>query len=1424
MSIVREGGYRTKKFYIADSSMRCFNIVIQGDDLHVGCISAEEENFQICSLNYDEETQSQCKFYNLDWDIELEFDELIAEFRGKRTMMDTIYFTLLLKPKNADSLVSVRSFFIFAEGWANRVTVPLANVNIRHVDIVSINLSLGIVHVLIGVQNGKTKDLVAFKLNDFIVDKDSLEKGLVSQNVMSYIIQDQNITTFSIEMITNKLVIQQMNIDILKIKEYSIPNQIELIEMLGSGHIIMVTTRNTKFIRQTYLVDLNNSRLFNWNLERRQESSQGSLISFNNRVYLWMFNFDIDLDEFQCKLIHIQEFYSMTIRFDRHFGKSFDKEAMSNSFKVGGWKEERKKMPELNDFRGKNEGFDVIEAYVDFFNKKQKVASLSLIFTPQKYVFNKFRESSLQARIYGRSSLYIMLFGNNLEVNPRDPNIIYFNEIPLELTEFKNTLKHEEILFSFMYKYSNFVTKSGKFYYSPYKTTNMTKPFTIKLHEYTTLNLPDWMLNFDSQKIEYVVLFDNYVLVLFDKRRLYALNINSMMSTVEDIDEDQQVDTRSLYELELPENKMCQLMDTLVYCFNDLKKMEMQGIDDDNDEGKGKIYFNVRLLGELVVIEEVFTFIPEMSNLIMPFSFYYSSFTEGQFTFLQKGNKNYEIVQCNRQGIEKVVPVHFINDMNKSSVDFMQVLYGYQLIIIYKDTLEVWVANDFRIMRYPDKHYLQDYKEYITTKVMMDSHIFLVLYRTMTDKIRGLLYRVDNKPFYRLVKEFELDSDNCANSNIRIMSFLILRYTYLSYFCYGTNKKMRTWKYTGVLEMNLVVDRSQIYYRVQVGSKIEKNISLTNLNYYKHFRLQAKEVVLPEENTHFQIYDLEANSTLKIRGDVLGIKQVEDHPFVTFFPRIQLNRYFNLDHEFEINENQNFTIKRLAKFNAMIVTDEYVVRGQDIQNNNFYNDCQSLRSFVTNEEDQKFKDVYICNEKETNNFFITDFHQIKISIEIDRKRLINPHFLKIRDFIYLIAQLTGSDGVSIYKFTYNQYTCDTLKPIYTAMVAISDFSSNLHGLDYFFPFYHEEHDLIYLLLKEMHSTAINLRSLSIDDNQMDFINMQWLTFVDGTKKKIYFTFCKSKKGEVICTGRTTKKLFIIRIFLEIDWKIEILYRMNPHYTLPSISSYPVSYLHDEFMAIVFQTLNVVDRMQSLANDKKWPLINLYRMKQESKEGVIYGVLFWEDFLSEDIGNIFIIKDVLLLKDPLGNVKMVVNTLTSTSDNPDSPNRLRIYEFEISTFRIRYDLRSLRFRDSVEVVGFDYDSNVEKISIPILIKKNQRIFMYMVLNMSLLLILAILVIVIIYFYAQNKKRLGDSLASETNSVESYNVNENEDSFEAESSDNHYLPSEERSEMGFEDDSVDNSQSEKRNAPKPNPNKPKEMVHPARVESVIDDESN
>jgi hypothetical protein len=408
-----------------------------------------------------------------------------------------------------------------------------------------------------------------------------------------------------------------------------------------------------------------------------------------------------------------------------------------------------------------------------------------------------------------------------------------------------------------------------------------------------------------------------------------------------------------------------------------------------------------------------------------------------------------------------------------------------------------------------------------------------------------------------------------------------------------------------------------------------------------------------------------------------------------------------------------------------------------------------------------------------------------------------------------VAQIVGTNSVYLFKFTFNEYTRDSLKPIFTTTINVSDLSSNLHHLDFFYAMYHKGNQKIYLMLKEMHSTVMSIRSIDVDTNYVDFINMNWVSFVDGTKKKLYFTNCTTYDDDIVCSARSTKKQFVIKFYYEIEWKVEIVYRMNPHFTLNNIRTYPTSYLPHRYFAIVIQTLNVVERMSYLSKHKKWPLINIYKIDKEKKKGLIYACLFWEDFknrLDPDV-KFFIIKNVLFLKESADKIKFIVVVYASLKD-AEVPTLLRVIEFEISTYRLRYNLNSLRFRDSVGLTAFDYDSNSETVQVPILIKKNQKIFMYMILNICLVLILTILVIVITYFYAQNKERMGDVLASETHSVESYEDGDEDESSNRDTS-FHFSEGGDESEIKEEKVSVGDQIMES----------PKKM----RVESVLENNS-
>jgi hypothetical protein len=592
------------------------------------------------------------------------------------------------------------------------------------------------------------------------------------------------------------------------------------------------------------------------------------------------------------------------------------------------------------------------------------------------------------------------------------------------------------------------------------------------------------------------------------------------------------------------------------------------------------------------------------------------------------------------------------------------------------------------------------------------------------------------------------------------------RSTYITYFCNGLEKVLNSWKYSGINEINLQMTRDQIYYRVQIGSKIEKNITLKNLNYYQQFTIKAKELILPEEETNFQVFDLELNSTLITKGDVIGIRQACNNPYVTFIQRINKVKQEDLNHKHQLSYNNDYTIKRSNNHVPIIVTDEYVMRGNDIQNNIFYYRCSSIRARVYTEDNADFHNTFLCMEKGLYQFFITDFLEIKIGVELDRKEFYRPYLIKVGNFLFLLVQTYGTSGVTVYKFTFNEYIRDTLKPIFKEEIRISDFSSNLHEMDFYFAMYNKTQDKIFLIIKEMHATSMSIRAISVDDNHIDYSNVNWITFKDGVKKKLYFTYCSPQDEDIICTARSAKKIYILKISYDIDWTVNILYKMDPHYTFNNMIMTSTTMILHEYMAFILTTRNIFQVMEETGDHKKWPLVTIYRLNKDTKKGEIYGVLFWEDFRDENFTGYFALQDLLLVKKNSGEISLTISAITSYNSPDNSPKLFRVYEFSISSYKLKYDLRSLRFRDSIDLIGFDYDSNIEKVTIPILIKTNQKIFMYMMFNTSLVLIFTILIIVICYFYSQNKKERADQMESNSESMESHDIHVHEETDESE----------------------------------------------------------
>ena len=1299
--------FKSKDFYVAPRNMDCQKMVVTKDTIYVGCISQQEKNFQICSFNWIENRMSQCSVFQLDWGIQ-DFSNLEIEFNGIKNKDSTMTFIVLLKPRSVGSM-NINRFFILTEDGNYEIQIPLENVNILAIDIISHNKAKNIIHFMMGIQNGKLMDMVSFMIQNFILDHDSVENGLIKEGILRYKLENNKIVIYQLEKINHLLRIEQMNILTMEKIEYTLENQIEVLYMDSVENFMFIVTRNTKFITQSYIIDLKKNRIFMWDKTLNPTKQFFMiLIHFNNRNYLWEFFIDDEDSSFKFILTQINHFNHVTINYNSEHAN-----ALRESNEESKW------------FTVDPEGQPITKGVVSFYDKKILIHEMHIQVVKEDYLFNKFHQPMNQARVYGATSIYMMIYGNNLPTNIYDANLLYFNEISLDLTQYNDVLKGDTIIASFMFRGMNFITKSGRYVGFEYMIRISPKPITIEVREFANTKLFKDLPKFDPAKIETAILHDFFLLVLYDNRRLFVKFVDSLI-----------VGEYLFQEIVLPQGKICHRNSKLLYCYIDPNNKE---VAIDSTDGKAYYtYYNIIPLGQTVILEELFTFIPDFSEIINDYAFYYSMYDDGAFTLVQQGINGYEILHTLSTGVEDVVSINFIKKSNQEKVKFFQLMKGYQLFIIHKDTIEVWVTWGHQTMKFPAENYLENYKELVKVKILRDVNMFIVIYRSNDNKLYGLFYLVDSKPFNRLIKHFQIDKKDCSKNYIQINYFERKNYIYISYTCYE-NLRFKLWKYMGELEMNLQMLRGQDSYRVQIGPKIESNVFLKEMKYYRSFSINTKEVVLPEEETYFQIYDLEEHKSLILKGDIISLYMEQENPNAKLLPRVNRISYHNLDHEVDISPLTPLELSKSVDSYPMLVTNEFFMIGQDTQNNNFYSDCIKLEVSIDNPEDNLFRNTYLCFEKGSMAVYITDFFEIKIGLEINKKVFRKPYLIKVSNYLYLIAKQKGINSLTINKYNYNGYSRDYLNPIFILNIPVAEFSSSLHAMDYYYATYHKGKDLIIIVIKEWHATTFSIRGLNIEDNFMDYHGLQWITFIDRIKKKIYFNSCSNENDEIICLARSEKDFYIFKLIFNIKWKLEITYKMATHYSIPSISKIPLAWKKDDYFAALVQINNIPERIKELDNSRRWPLIQIFKLNPITKKGEIFYILFKEDILRPDMGDKVFMTDLLFSESDDGKVILsVLIRCNKATDNDESIKRIQIMNFEIDNYRLEYNTSSYQFRDSITLVGLDYNSNKQIVVLPILIKKNQRLFMYFTINVSLAVIFFILCVVCFIVYVVSKK--------------------------------------------------------------------------------------
>lgn len=684
IQIVKFQVLTVKRHYIAPSTLNCKHHTVIEDQVYVGCISPIEKNFQLCVFDYIRESLSQCINYNLDWDLDdlIEWKYLGFNFEAIVSMAGTKIFVVALDytgEKYKDE-ININRFIVLGDQGNTVIQLPVPKLSIKKMKIVVFNEPKSHLQLLAGIKNGNLMDLVSFRLKDLILDRKSLREGLIKEAINDFHANSDRIVTFKLVSMTNTLIITLLEINELNTKEIIIENQYSLISTEMTSNFLTVKTRNTKLVQQTYIYDIPNARLFLWDREWKFNQAHSFMMKFENRNFFFEIDYENWREGFKYFVTRIRPFDMITITFNQEF---YTNERWKEAFVR--YDEHKQKM---------------IEGEIIFKSGDINSIKMILRFVDDTFYLNKFNTERIEGRIWIQDSVYMMIYGNNLPIDPSDETILYFNEIMFDKKQLVDIMANDSILSTFLFRYGNYITKNGYYYYFNYDLPLSSKAHSI---EYNKIKIAKFSENYDFDKldlkrIQQAIIYSAFLVFIIDETKLYYFSYEFTFP-----DEDEELMT----DLQLPPNRICSLMNNLVFCRYDPKTAHLRLESD----GHGRLFFQLKPLDNGLVLEEIYTFVPNMDFLLGPLTFYYSAFTDGYFSLAQKGVRYYELLEAGPNGVLQITELPFINEENRDFIHMEQLMSGVALFIVYHQGLSVWVIKNRRVYDYPDKEYLMNYKE-----------------------------------------------------------------------------------------------------------------------------------------------------------------------------------------------------------------------------------------------------------------------------------------------------------------------------------------------------------------------------------------------------------------------------------------------------------------------------------------------------------------------------------------------------------------------------------------------------------------------------------------------------------------------------------------------------------------------------------------
>jgi hypothetical protein len=1286
-------------FKLAPPSHNCQFVEIVGTKIFAGCISTLENNIQLCKVDYLENNISECISYNFDYGLqegeEIKDEKIFMQYFQTPLGHDRFIFNF-----KSSQLVSLRNkFFIISEKGNYSISIPIQGVILNRIQILKCDEMKNKMELLMSLKNGNKFDLVSFKLKNFIIDKESLRDGLLREMVEWFDWGSNSLVIYEKQTGQNpSLNVILLDMDDLTQKKYVLQGKNDLVLKQFSQGFIFLRLQNLHYGLQDYFINTFSNRFCMFNVPFKSSDAWLSFVTFDHIQHIFLFDFK---DKFTFSAALFPKFESIEISFDE------DQDATE-------WERE-------DDL-----GQKYIEAKASFKSQGELVYEVDIKIVDDYFIKRGIDGSTIVNRLSNIVPYHLDIERNNLPLDLDDPSVFYFNQIDFFEDELLNYLKEHPIATLFVTKNIHFVSLNMELISVNYRQglkKYASAPLGISIKKMLGFNINEFK-NFES--IEFTMIMFKFMLVMIDQERLFYLDIEDIYTSSDSI---------LIKEIQLPTNKKCLLKKTLLICYFP------------NDENlNNQVFYKFEVIEKLLRYTAVSTFIPDLSHLLNENSFYYSRFNDGFFTLLVRdSNSNALIVQSDPKKIIGVYKLPFLADNMTDQIDFYQIVKEIQLVVDYSKSLEIWICHGDQILSYPAQGFLEDFDEYVQTFYKTGLSTFAVMYRTKSGSLRLLVYKLSTSANNRLIKEFMIDQDGCADKDINLRIHNPYEFIYLVYYC-NDPQKISVFKYSNKIGVNLILSKDKDIFSVNTGESSNQIFKHENLEYSNHIEASIKKVKIEENKIKVETVDLEENG-LSLSGDIARAEINPEKEDVKFIERIQLESVENLKHQISLHQN-NLLRFSLNDDQVSIVSDEYILKDKDIQNNNFYRNCMKPKFIILSKNFNKFKNIYLCQSRETLKMFITDFLSIKMRIRIGERKLVKPNLIVKDDFLYLFNRSEGTSTVSFYKFLQPPKNKNIMTLMSTGQIVNPYISSAYKELECLHLVYSGHLNSVFIFRKYFDSPYLSITEMFLKDDYINYKETQTLELLSITGKSLFFRTCHNLEDEdetVRCIAFDLMSFYVISFNWNGNWKFTIEHNIALLYTIAYPWDVPISHINNQYLAIINNTETFRDELDI-------PAVIVYKLGKDKNE--IFGVLSKSDFDNNDQNFKTKLMDVKLSKNPKsGKTYMHVASISSLKADKKELryfNYLNIFKFEMNHFQIEYNLENMSYTDSLTLNIYDPIGRKETLDLNLVIVQNAKIFMYVIINIILFLVFVVLCIVTFCIYRKKKlerlARLDSSMMS------------------------------------------------------------------------------